>query len=84
MQGIVNKLQYAFTGPWHVNAILKGASYELVHCDNAKHTEKKHASHLSPYPAELIPFEPLDGADIWYGQLYKPISAQPFKEAGIK
>ena len=73
-----------FTGPWCVNAILKGASYELVHCNNNKRMEKKHASDLSPYPAELVPFEPVDGADTRYGQLYKPISAQPFKEAGIK
>jgi hypothetical protein len=67
-----------------VRAILKGASYKLVHCDNAKRTEKRHASDLSPYPAKLIPFEPVDGADTRYGQLYKPISVQPFKEAGIK
>jgi len=39
---------------------------------------------LSPYPPELIPFQPVDGADTRYGQLYKPILAQPFKEAGIK
>ena len=45
---------------------------------------KKHASDLSPYPEELIPFQPVDGADTRYGQLYKPISAHPFKEAGIK
>lgn len=83
-QGIVDKLQYAFTGPWRVNAVLKGASYELVHCDIAKRIEKKHASDLSPYPAKLIPFEPVDGADTRYGQLYKPISAQPFKAAAIK
>ncbi len=67
-----------------MRAILKGASYKLVHCDNAKQTKKRHASDLSPYPAKLIPFEPVDGADTRYGQLYKPISAQPFKEAGIK
>ncbi len=83
-RGIVNKLQYAFTGPWHVTAALKGASYGLVHCNNDKRMEKKHASDLSPYPAELIPFGPVDGADTRYGQLYKPISGQPFKEAGIK
>jgi hypothetical protein len=46
--------------------------------------EKKHASDLSPYPPELIPFQPVDGADTRYGQIYKPISAHPFKEAGIK
>jgi hypothetical protein len=45
--------------------------------------KKKHASNLSPYPLELIPFQPLDGSDTWYGQLHKPITAHPFKEAGI-
>jgi hypothetical protein len=39
---------------------------------------------LSPYPTELIPFQPVDGADTWYGQLFKPIAANPFKAAGIK
>ena len=62
-RGTVDKLQYAFTGPWRVNAVLKVTSYELVHCDNAKHIEKKLASDLSLYPAKLIPFEPVDGAD---------------------
>jgi hypothetical protein len=33
---------------------------------------------------ELIPFEPVDGLDTWYGQLHKPILAHSFKEAGIK
>ena len=63
---------------------MKGASYKLEHCDNNKRIEKKHASDLSPYPAKLIPFQLVDGADTRYGQLYKPISAHPFKEAGIK
>ena len=45
---------------------------------------KNHASDLSLYPAEFIPFQSADGADTRYGQLYKPISAHPFKEAGIK
>jgi len=80
----VDKLQYAFTGPWRITAILKGASYELEHCDNIKRHEKKHASDLSPYPTELIPFEPVHGADTRYGQIYKPITAHPFKEAGLK
>ena len=39
---------------------------------------------LTPYPSELIPFEPVDGADTRYGQLYRPIGANPFKEAGLK
>jgi hypothetical protein len=45
--------------------------------------DKKHASDLSPYPLELIPFKPVEGSDNQYGQLHKPIKASPFKEAGI-
>jgi hypothetical protein len=80
---VVDKLQFAFTGPWQITALLKGASYKLEHCQKPGHKEKKHTSDLSPYPLELIPFQPVDGADTHYGQLYKPISARPFKEARI-
>jgi len=80
---VVDKLQFAFTGPWRVTALLKGASYELEHCQKPGRKEKKHASDLSPYPLELIPFQPVDGTDTRYGQLYKAITAHPFKEAGI-
>jgi hypothetical protein len=62
-RGNVDKLQYAFTGPWRVTAALPGASYELEHCDKTLKKEKKHASDLSPYPTELIPFQPVDGAN---------------------
>jgi hypothetical protein len=67
-KGHVNKLTYAFTGPWHITAILKDALYELEHCSTPHRKEKKHASNLSPYPLELIPFQPLDGSNTWYGQ----------------
>jgi hypothetical protein len=80
----VDKQQFAFTGPWCIITILKGLSYELERCHNTGCKEKKHASNLSPYPPELVPFQPVDGADTRYGQLYKPISAHPFKEARIK
>jgi hypothetical protein len=83
-QECVNKLQYAFTRPWKVISVLPGASYELEHCKNAGQKDKKHAANLSPYPLELIPFQPVDGANTQYGQLYKPITAHPFKEAGLK
>ncbi len=82
-RGQVNKLTYPFTGPWYIVANLHGASYELKHC-SSKSREKKHASDLSPYPAELIPFQQLDGADNQYGQLYRKIKEHPCKEAGIK
>jgi hypothetical protein len=78
----VDKLQYAFTGPWFVRASLKGASYELKHCSVAGKIEKN-AADLSPYPIKLILFQPVDGPDTRYGQLYKPIASHPFKEAGI-
>jgi hypothetical protein len=45
--------------------------------------DKKHASNLSPYPLELIPFQPVKGSGTCCGQLHKPIKANPFKEAGI-
>ena len=80
----VDKLQYAFTGPWKVVSVMPGASYGLEHCEQAGRKEKKHASDLSPYPPELVPFQPVDGPDTRFGQLYKPIAAHPFKEAGIK
>jgi hypothetical protein len=83
-RGCVGKLEYAFTGPWCVTASLHGGSYSLEHCHNVAQKEKKHAADLVPYPSELIPFDPLDGADMRYSQLYKPIGTNPFKEAGIK
>jgi hypothetical protein len=83
-KGCVNKLQYAFTGPWRITAILKGVSYELKHCSMPNCKEKKHASNLSPYTLELIPFKPVKGSDTQYGQLHNPIQASPYKEAGIE
>jgi hypothetical protein len=83
-RGCVGKLEYAFTGPWRITALLHGGSYSLKHCHNVAWKEKKHAANLVPYPSELIPFEPVNGADTRYSQLYKPISTNPFKEAGIK
>ena len=82
-RGQVGKLQYAYTGPWRVTRILDGASYELQHLRHAHRKEKKHAADLSPYPEELIAFEPLDGPDNRYGQLHKPISADRFDNAGL-
>ena len=82
-RGKVDKLMHPFTGPWRDTCSLSGASYELKFVSNPKRTMKKHASDLSPYSAELIPFEPLDSADSRYGQLHKPLCKSPFKEACI-
>ncbi len=69
-RGQVDKLKYPFTRPWRVIAKLHGALYKLEHC-LTKSKKKKHASDLSPYPVKLIPFQPLDGTDNQYGQLYR-------------
>jgi hypothetical protein len=82
--GLIDKLQYSFTGPWKVVTSLPGGSYELEHCLNSKRRNKKHASALSPYPLELIPFQPLNGTDNCYGQLNKITGDHPFNEVGLK
>jgi hypothetical protein len=74
---------HPFTGPWRVTRLLPGASYKLEFVHKPKRTQKKHASDLFPYPPELIPFEPLGGADSSYSPLHKGIGDSPFKEAGI-
>jgi hypothetical protein len=82
-RGIVGKLQYAHTGPWRVTKKLEGSSYELAHCLKDGLTLKKHASHLSPFPLPLVPFEPVDGPDNRYGQIHRPIGKTPYSQAGI-
>jgi ribonuclease-3 len=44
--------------------------------------DKNHASNLSPYRPELISFQPLNGADSCFCQLYKQFKNAPYKEAG--
>jgi hypothetical protein len=44
---------------------------------------KKHASHLSPFPLPLVPFEPVDGLDNRYGRIHRPIGKIPYSQAGI-
>jgi hypothetical protein len=71
---------HPFTGPWWIAKSLPGASYELEFATNPGQKIKKHASNLAPYPAELVPFKPLDGADNRYGQLYKQFCNTPYKQ----
>lgn len=80
----VDKLTYAYTGPWRITAVLSGGSYSLVHCQNEKRTQKKHASDLSPYPVQLLPMQPVDGPDSRFSQLYKEIIPNPFADAGVE
>jgi hypothetical protein len=82
--GWVGNLEYAITGPWQILEALHGGSYSIEHRHNNNKQDKKHAADLTPYPQELIPFVPINGANTRYGQLHKPIGKQPFKEVGIK
>jgi hypothetical protein len=39
---------------------------------------------LSPYPLELVSFESLDSPDNQFSQINRPITKDPFIEAGLK
>jgi hypothetical protein len=73
----VDKLTYPFVAKLH------GTSYERKHC-LTKTRERKHTPDLSPYPVELIPFQPLDSANNQFSQLYRKFKEHPYKEAGNK
>jgi hypothetical protein len=67
---LAGKLEFSFTGLWRVIGSADGGSY-------------KHPTWWSPYPAELIPFKPVDGPNTQYSQLHKAVNPHPFKEAGM-
>ena len=81
--GLVGKLMNSYTAPWEIIEKAAGSSYNLRHRDTGK-LGKHHAPRLSPFPRELLPFPPIDGADNQYGQLHVPIQADPYKAAGVK
>jgi hypothetical protein len=72
------------TSLWWVTANLSGGSYAIKHCCHPNQKEKKHDLSLTPYPNNLIPFQPIDGPDTHFSQLYPALGKHPFKEAGIK
>lgn len=72
------------TGPWKIIEKLHNGSYKIEHTLRPGRLDKKHASMLSPYPLELIPFVPLDGPDKQFSQIHRPIGKSPFIDASIK
>ena len=82
-KGVVAKVKSPYTGPWEITKVLPGSSYEIRHKFSGE-LGKRHAAHLSPFPLQLVPFEPVDGADNRYSQMYQPIKKDPYEEAGIK
>jgi hypothetical protein len=80
----VNKLMHLFTGPWRIMKSLSGSLYKIKCVHMPSWCNKKHASDLSLYPPELIPFKPINIAHNCYDQLYRLIVKSPYKEASIK
>ena len=81
--GLVEKLMNLFTGPCRVNKRIHGSSYKLVHHDTNR-PGKRHAAHISPLPKEIILFKPANKSGNSFGQVYAPIQAHTYKDAGIK
>jgi hypothetical protein len=82
-KGCVGKFEFFFTGLWQDIDSADSGSYNIEHCHHPSWRMKKHAADLTPYPAELIPFESVNSPDTQYSQLHKAIYPYPFKEAGI-
>ena len=82
-KNVVDKTEFAYTGPWAVTKKLKDASYRLTHTVSKKVTIK-HAIHMSPVPPDMQAFAPLDGVDSRYGQLYRPINSDMYTQGGIQ
>jgi hypothetical protein len=51
----VDKLTYAFTGPWHITTILKGASYKLKHCSTPPQEGEEVCIQFIPIPIGTHP-----------------------------
>jgi hypothetical protein len=60
-KGYGGKLDFSFTGPWRIIGSADGGSYNIEHCHHPYWRMKKNVADLTPYPAELIPFEPIKG-----------------------
>ena len=82
-KNVVDKTKFAYTGPCAVTKKLKGPSYELTHTISKKITVK-HAMHMSPVPPNMQAFAPLDGVASRYGQLYRRINRDAYKQGDIE
>ncbi len=70
-RGRIDKLMHPFTDPWPIVKSLPGASYKLEFALNPSQKDKKACLQSLSYSPELMPFQPLDGADSRYSRLYK-------------
>jgi hypothetical protein len=82
-KGHVGKLEFSFIGLWQIKSSAGGGLYSIEHFHHPTWQMKKHIADLTSYPAEIIPFKPINGPDTQYSQLHKAIDPHPFKEAGI-
>ena len=58
--------------------------YCICYCLNETRTDRKDVSHLSIYPEQLVPYEPVDRPGNCSGQINVSIGKLPFIEAIIK
>ncbi len=79
----MGKLEFSFNGPWCILGSADGGLYNIEYCHHPNWQMKKHAADITPYPAELIPFEQINSPNTQYSQLHKATDPHPFKEAGI-
>jgi hypothetical protein len=82
-KGRIGKLKFSFNDSWQVVASAHGGSYKIKHCHHPTRRMKKRAADLTPYPAEIICFEPINGLDTQYSHLHKAMGPHPFEAAGI-
>ena len=80
---LVDKSQYAFTGPWKIVSNLQNGSYLLQHINNPNKKEKRHASMIELCPSYFIPQKPLIGAHNSFSKIHKDLTHKRFKDAGV-
>jgi hypothetical protein len=51
-KGRVSKLEFSFTGPWHITGSADSGLYNIEHCHHPNWWMKKYTTDLTPYLAE--------------------------------
>jgi len=80
--GRVAKLEYNINGPWQVIDTLPGGSYLLESVTTTKQIRKK-GSELYLCPRHVVPFAPLEGSDLSFGNINRKLADDPYQAIGI-
>ena len=82
-QGIFAKVKNPYTGRWGIIGKELSSSYRSHHVFT-KCIDKSHATHISPFSIQHLPFELIDGPDNQYGQMHAMLRKDPYIEASIE